>query len=50
MKDNHLLIHRDFGDYVIEFCAEHLNCSMRKIYGMEAKKWQDILNKVSGGD
>jgi len=48
MKNEHLLIHKDFGSHVIEFCAKHRNCSIRKIYGKEAKAWQEKL--VKGND
>lgn len=44
------IIHRDNGTFVSEFCCAHRNCYRRKIYGKQAKKWQEILARVSGGE
>lgn len=44
------IIHSDWGDRVFEFCVAHHNCYHRMIYGKEAKKWQKILARVSGGE
>jgi hypothetical protein len=46
------IIHRDFGTYVLEFCCAHKGgCYKRRIYGDEAKEWQEKLatsNRLAG--
>ena len=47
------LYHRDFGNYVLEFCVGDSNYPRhytRKLKGKKCKLWQEILRRVSGGD
>jgi len=45
-KHEHIIQHRDFGEYVLEFCVG--KCSYKKkLLGKNKDRWQEILAKGS---